>query len=175
MKLKKLITAFTGVLLVATLLAACGSKKEADSSQKAKTDTIEVVGADGSKVKVPKNPSKVVVFDNGSLDTIQALGEGKSVVGVAKKNLPDYLKEFKNVDSIGGLKEPDLEKINALKPQLIVISARQQGFKADLEKIAPVLDLSMDNKKVWESTQSHILTLASIYGKEAEAKKQIET
>lgn len=174
MKLKKLITAFTGVLLVATLLAACGSK-EADSSQKAKTDTIEVVGADGSKVKVPKNPSKVVVFDNGSLDTIQALGEGKSVVGVAKKNLPDYLKEFKNVDSIGGLKEPDLEKINALKPQLIVISARQQGFKADLEKIAPVLDLSMDNKKVWESTQSHILTLASIYGKEAEAKKQIET
>lgn len=175
MKLKKLITAFTGVLLVATLLSACGSKKEADSSQKAKTDTIEVVGADGSKVKVPKNPSKVVVFDNGSLDTIQALGEGKSVVGVAKKNLPDYLKEFKNVDSIGGLKEPDLEKINALKPQLIVISARQQGFKADLEKIAPVLDLSMDNKKVWESTQSHILTLASIYGKEAEAKKQIET
>lgn len=175
MKLKKLITAFIGVLLVATLLAACGSKKEADSSQKAKTDTIEVVGADGSKVKVPKNPSKVVVFDNGSLDTIQALGEGKSVVGVAKKNLPDYLKEFKNVDSIGGLKEPDLEKINALKPQLIVISARQQGFKADLEKIAPVLDLSMDNKKVWESTQSHILTLASIYGKEAEAKKQIET
>ena len=175
MKLKKLITAFTGVLLVATLLAACGSKKEADSSQKAKTDTIEVVGADGSKVKVPKNPSKVVVFDNGSLDTIQALGEGKSVVGVAKKNLPDYLKEFKNVDSIGGLKEPDLEKINALKPQLIVISARQQGFKADLEKIAPFLDLSMDNKKVWESTQSHILTLASIYGKEAEAKKQIET
>lgn len=73
------------------------------------------------------------------------------------------------------MKEPDLEKINALKPQLIVISARQQGFKADLEKIAPVLDLSMDNKKVWESTQSHILTLASIYGKEAEAKKQIET
>lgn len=58
MKLKKLITAFTGVLLVATLLAACGSKKEADSSQKAKTDTIEVVGADGSKVKVPKSPSK---------------------------------------------------------------------------------------------------------------------
>ncbi len=56
-----------------------------------------------------------------------------------------------------------------------MISARQQGFKADLEKIAPVLDLSMDNKKVWESTQSHILTLASIYGKEAEAKKQIET
>lgn len=56
MKLKKLITAFTGVLLVATLLAACGSKKEADSSQKAKTDTIEVVGADGSKLKFLKNP-----------------------------------------------------------------------------------------------------------------------
>ncbi|GHU39275.1 iron ABC transporter substrate-binding protein [Bacilli bacterium] len=175
MKLKKLFTAFTGVLLLAMVLVACGAKKDTDSSQKAKTDTIEVVGADGSKVKVPKNPSKVVVFDNGSLDTIQALGESKSVVGVAKKNLPNYLKAFKAVESVGGLKEPDLEKINALKPQLIIISARQQSFKADLEKIAPVLDLSLDNSKVWDSTQSHILTLASIYGKETEAKKQIKT
>ncbi|MGO2742941.1 MAG: siderophore ABC transporter substrate-binding protein [Pseudolactococcus laudensis] len=175
MKLNKLITAFIGVLLLAMVLVACGAKKDTDSTQKAKTDTIEVVGADGSKVKVPKNPSKVVVFDNGSLDTIQALGESKSVVGVAKKNLPDYLKAFKSVESVGGLKEPDLEKINALKPQLIIISARQQSFKADLEKIAPVLDLSLDNSKVWDSTQSHILTIASIYGKETEAKKQIKT
>lgn len=45
------------------------------------------------------------------------------------------------------MKEPDLEKINALKPQLIVISADQQGFKADLERIAPVLDLSMDQQE----------------------------
>ena len=75
MKLKKLFTAFTGILLLTIVLVACGAKKNTDSSQKAKTDTIEVVGADGSKVKVPKNPSKVVVFDNGSLDTIQALGE----------------------------------------------------------------------------------------------------
>ena len=174
MKLKKLFTAFTGILLLTIVLVACGAKKNTDSSQKAKTDTIEVVGADGSKVKVPKNPSKVVVFDNGSLDTIQALGESKSVIGVAKKNLPDYLKAFQSVESVGGLKEPDLEKINALKPQLIIISARQQSFKADLEKIAPVLDLSLDNSKVWDSTQSHMLTIASIYGKEAEAKQQIK-
>ena len=174
MKLKKLFTAFTGILLLTIVLVACGAKKNTDSSQKAKTDTIEVVGADGSKVKVPKNPSKVVVFDNGTLDTIQALGESKSVIGVAKKNLPDYLKAFQSVESVGGLKEPDLEKINALKPQLIIISARQQSFKADLEKIAPVLDLSLDNSKVWDSTQSHMLTIASIYGKEAEAKQQIK-
>ena len=52
MKLKKLFTAFTGILLLTIVLVACGAKKNTDSSQKAKTDTIEVVGADGSKVDV---------------------------------------------------------------------------------------------------------------------------
>jgi iron complex transport system substrate-binding protein len=75
------------------------------------------------------------------------------------------LKAFQSVESVGGLKEPDLEKINALKPQLIIISARQQSFKADLEKIAPVLDLSLDNSKVWDSTQSHINMQASMVKK----------
>ena len=55
MKLKKLFTAFTGILLLTIVLVACGAKKDTDSSQKAKTDTIEVFGADGSKVKVPKS------------------------------------------------------------------------------------------------------------------------
>ena len=58
----------------------------------------------------------------GSLDTIHALGESEKVVGVPQKNLPSYLSEFENVSSVGGLKEPDLEKINQLKPDLIIIS-----------------------------------------------------
>lgn len=175
MKRNKLITALTGTLLMASLLVACGTKKASEpaKSSDAAAKTVKVTDADGKKMTVPSHPSKVVVFDNGALDTIQALGDSKSVVGVAQKNLPTYLSDFKSVASAGGLKEPDLEKINALKPQLIITSARQKSFKADLEKIAPVLDLSVDASKIWESTKSNIMTLATIYGKETEAKKEI--
>ncbi|MDR1606264.1 MAG: siderophore ABC transporter substrate-binding protein [Streptococcaceae bacterium] len=180
MTFKKLFTTLTGVLLLATLLVACGTQKEntTTSSSKAKTTqklakTIEVTDSNGQKITVPTHPSKVVVFDNGSLDTIEALGQGQSVVGAATSNLPDYLKAFKKVDNAGGLKEPDLEKINALQPELIIISGRQESFKADLEKIAPVLYLSTDANKVWQSTQKNVLTLASIYGQASKAKTQL--
>ena len=172
MKLSKLITVFTGTLLLGTLLVACGTKKEATTDSAKETTTtkslpkkIEVTDSKGKKITVPTRPSKVVVFDNGSLDTIEALGESKSVAAVAVKNLPTYLTQFKTVASAGGLKEPDLEKINSLQPDFIIISGRQESFKADLEKIAPVLDLAVDTTKVWESTKANIMTIASIYEK----------
>lgn len=181
MKLSKLITVFTGTLLLGTLLVACGTKKEATTDSAKETTTtkalpkkIEVTDSKGKKITVPTRPSKVVVFDNGSLDTIEALGESKSVAAVAVKNLPTYLTQFKTVASAGGLKEPDLEKINSLQPDFIIISARQESFKADLEKIAPVLDLAVDTTKVWESTKANIMTIASIYGKTDEATKQVD-
>ena len=57
-----------------------------------------------------QNPQKVVVFDNGSLDTMDALGVGDRVVGAPTKNIPAYLKKYQKVESAGGIKEPDLEK-----------------------------------------------------------------
>ena len=98
MKFSKLITVFAGALVVTTLLVACGTKKEsnADNAKQSQTTKsepkkIEVTDAKGKKLTVPTHPKKVVVFDNGSLDTINALGEGKSVAAVALKNLPPYL------------------------------------------------------------------------------------
>ena len=86
---------------------------------------------------MPKNPEKVVVFDNGSLDTMDALGVGDKVVGAATSSLPEYLSSYKKVESAGGIKEPDLEKINQLQPDLIIISGRQRDFQKDLSQIAP--------------------------------------
>ncbi|WP_367300989.1 siderophore ABC transporter substrate-binding protein [Leuconostoc carnosum] len=180
MKPSKLITVFVAALLLVALIFAFSPKKEAknETSKAAQTTKalpkkIEVTDSTGKKMSVPTRPSHVVVFDNGSLDTIAALGESKSVVGAATKNLPSYLSQFKKIESAGGLKEPDLEKINALQPDIIIISGRQESFKDDLEKIAPVLYLATDNTKVWESTKSNIMTIASIYGKKDQATKKI--
>ena len=176
MKKLKIIATLTAMLFFSSLLVTCAPTKKAQpSTQEPSTKTIKVTDASKNQLTVPLHPKKVVVFDNGSLDTIKALKESSSVVGVAQKNLPKYLDSFKAVASVGGLKEPDLEKINALKPDLIIISARQESFKAELEKIAPVLDLSIDPSKIWSSTQTNIMTLAQIYGKETQAKKQLNT
>lgn len=114
-----------------------------------------------------------MVFDNSALDTMNVLGVGDKVVGAATNNLPDFLKAYQKVESAGGIKEPDLEKINALKPDLIIISGRQRDFQEDLAKIAPTVFFSTDNKDTWKSIQNQVNAIAKIFGKEDKAKKEI--
>lgn len=176
--MKKKFLALATVSMVALLtLGACGNNdnKTDESGSKessAEATTITVNDSNGS-IEVPKNPKKVVVFDNGSLDTMDALGVGDTVVGAPTKNIPDYLSDYKKVESAGGIKEPDLEKINELKPDMIIISGRQQDFQDKLEKIAPTIYLSVDAKDTWNSTKKNIETLAEIFDKKDEAKTKI--
>ncbi len=167
-------------------LAACGSSTTQEESQTAAStaaqsevstedDTptdIEVTDSNG-KVTVPYQPEKVVVFDNSALDTMNVLGVGDRVVGAATSNLPAYLSGFETVESAGGIKEPDLEKINQLQPDLIIISGRQRDFQDELAAIAPTIFLSVDNDDTWASIESNIQTLAEIFGKEEEAQRQM--
>lgn len=176
--MKKKFLAIAAVSMIALVtLGACGNNNgTTDSSAKESSSkeatTITVTDSNGS-IEVPKNPKKVVVFDNGSLDTIDALGAGDTIIGAATKNLPDYLSSYKDVESAGGIKEPDLEKINELQPELIIISGRQQDFQEKLSKIAPTVYLSVDAKDTWNSTKHNIETLAEIFDKKEEADKKI--
>lgn len=169
------------VLLMATLgLAACGNTGNSStvSTQTRNTTeqtTVSIKDSNGDRVEVQRNPQKVVVFDNGSLDTLDALGVGDRVIGAATKNLPSYLDKYKDVESAGGIKEPDLEKINQLQPDLIIISGRQSDYKEELAKIAPTLYLAVNIKEPWESVQQNVNVLAEIFGKEDKAKEELAT
>lgn len=169
------------VLLMATFgLVACGntgnsSTVSTETSNTTEQTTVSIKDSNGDRVEVQKNPQKVVVFDNGSLDTLDALGVGDSVIGAATKNLPSYLDKYKDVESAGGIKEPDLEKINQLQPDLIIISGRQSDYKEELAKIAPTLYLAVDTKEPWESVQQNVNALAEIFGKEDKAKEELAT
>ena len=166
--MKKKFLAMMAVSMMGLLmLSACQTnKKTADSATTETTAKTEVTVKDtNGQLTVPKNPQKVVVFDNGSLDTMDALGVGDRVVGAPTKNIPAYLKKYQKVESAGGIKEPDLEKINQLKPDLIIISGRQQDYQEQLKAIAPTIYLAVDAKNPWASTKQNIETLGTIFDK----------
>lgn len=180
MKKITMMLLMTGLLLVATACGeATGAGKNtattAASSQTQLPPTVTVTDGEGNKVEVATNPEKVVVFDNSALDTMDQLGVGDRVVGAATDNLPSFLAAYKKMESAGGIKEPDLEKINAMQPDLILISGRQKDFKEQLAKIAPTLYLSTDNTDTWHSIQSQIQSIGAIFGKEAAAQTAIDT
>lgn len=153
--------------------AATSASSTTKDSQSGLPAEVSIMDGDKKQVTVATNPQKVVVFDNSALDTMNRLGVGERVIGAATDNLPTFLSDYKKVASAGGIKEPDLEKINALQPDLIIISGRQKDFQDQLAQIAPTLYLSTDNTDTWPSIQNQIKSIGAIFGKEEEATAAI--
>jgi len=180
MKRKFLFTAM--LLVMAIVTAACGSKSPADTNGAA-TPAPAAGSASATEVKIKHqlgevpvkvNPKKIVVFDYGILDSLDKLGI--EVTGVPQASLPPYLKKYKDAKytNVGSLQEPDFEKINALKPDVILISGRQQKAYEELNKIAPTVYMAVDTKKYMESFKENMNWLGQIFAKEAEIKAELE-
>ncbi|MFN2746647.1 MULTISPECIES: siderophore ABC transporter substrate-binding protein [unclassified Bacillus (in: firmicutes)] len=167
-KLSLLLMALVTVLVI----AACGSQS-ADSGAK-KGETVTIKHASGS-TDVPKNPKKVVVFNFGVLDTLDELGLSDRVVGLPKQSLPAYLKKYNEnkYESVGGLKEPDFEKIAELEPDLIIIEGRQSEQYDEFKKIAPTIDIQLDQKNYMKSFKENTENIGKIFGKEDAVKDEL--
>lgn len=115
---------------------------------------------------MPKDPSEVVVFDNGMLDILDEFGLQDRIVGApVAEDIPQYLTKYTNIEVIGGVIEPNLEKINQLKPDHIIISGRQADFKIEQSKIAPTLYLEPDHHDYWASVKRNIQIIEIIFDK----------
>ncbi|WP_392563429.1 ABC transporter substrate-binding protein [Orbus wheelerorum] len=115
-------------------------------------------------VTIPSSPQKIVVINYGALDTLDALGQNKRVIGTSLSSLPNYLNQYKksNVLDTGKMKEPNIEVIKAANPDLIIIGGRQASKQNALTKIAPVINLDVDAQNYLESASNNITLLGKI-------------
>ncbi|GAA4845020.1 petrobactin ABC transporter substrate-binding protein YclQ [Paenibacillus vulneris] len=185
--MKKSLPMLLIVLCLAVFMAACGTSGSNSSNGAAPasgggTQTPAATPAGNEELtfkhqlgetKVKKNPKKVIVFDFGALDTLDKLGV--EVAGVAQKNLPPYLAKYKDskYQNIGTLQEPDYEKISSIKPDLILISGRQQAAYPELSKLAPTLYVGVDNSKFLESFKTNMKMIGQIFGKESAVDAEV--
>jgi len=177
--MKKISMVFM-MFAVMMLLAACGGKAEkapdtSDSSgaDKKESETITINHELGEGVEVKKNPETVVVFDFGMLDTFDELGI--EVAGLPQANIPEYLSKYadEKYANLGSLKEPDMEAIHALDPDVIFISGRQADMYEELSKIAPTVYVGLDTSNYIESFKENMNLVAEVFGKEDEMKVEL--
>ncbi|MDN4089719.1 siderophore ABC transporter substrate-binding protein [Paenibacillus polymyxa] len=180
--MKKNLMFLTLTLALVLIVSACG--KAAPATQEAtgngsstattESKTVSVKHAlDENPVQVKVNPKNVVVFDFGSLDTLDKLGV--DVAAVAQQDLPTYLSKYKDSKyaSAGTLFEPDYEKISDLSPELIIIGGRQADAYKELSKIAPTISMAVDTKDYINSFKKNVETLGQIFDKEDAAKQEL--
>ncbi len=177
--MKKLLWMLALSMLVIGL-GACGSDKSNDKEEGSNADDNAAQEEETITVKhelgetdVDKNPEKVVVFDYGTLDSLDKLGV--EVVGIPKSGtVPSYLSKYEDekYENVGGLKEPDLEKIAEIDPDLIIISGRQSSVYDELKKLGPTIYMGVDTTRYMDSFHENLEVLGQIFDKEDEVKAE---
>ena len=169
------LQAGAGILAASALVAltGCGQSATVGTADAGQQSTITVEHAQGSTANVPVNPETVFTFDLGVLDTMDALGVEPD--GVPQAAYPEALSKYSEdrFTKIGSMKEPDFEAISEGAPDLIIISGRTAGAYEELSKIAPTIDLSLDEAKPMESFKEQAATLGKIFQKEAQVTEKV--
>lgn len=170
---KKVLGIVIALIIVIVSVTVIFNGKGGKSSVNSAEETILVKHRYG-ETEVTKNPKTIAVLDYGALDILNIMNV--EVTALPKSSLPSYLEEFndeKYVD-IGALKEFNIEKINEIKPDLIIIEGRQEDSYEELSKIAPTIGLGTEGTDHFGSVNKNVKILGEIFGKEDFATEQLE-
>jgi iron complex transport system substrate-binding protein len=118
---------------------------------------------------VPNQPQRVVTLDVPSLGNALTLGIKPLASIVYFDTPPPYLaKHLEAIENLGKEEQPNIEKILALKPDLIIgIKYSTEPIYSQLSQIAPTV---VDNWEGYPSWRDHFNFVAQVLGKTEEAK-----
>lgn len=111
----------TGLLVLAASACGGGTATPADAGAAGARSVTHAMGT----TEIIGNPERVVVLDTGELDSVLALGVTPvgAVTADATGAFQSYLGDrTKGIEVVGTINEPNLEKIAALQPDLILSS-----------------------------------------------------
>lgn len=119
-------------------------------------------------VSVPEAPAKVAVLDLGVADTLMALGV--TPAAVPDKLFLDHLQALAGTATAGTLQEPDLERLAAVGPDLIVVANRSAVKKDAVAQVAPTIDMTVDGAELIADAKARLSAFATLFGKQAEGE-----
>lgn len=178
LKLTVLLAAFV------LILTACSNlSDETNSSVNDTSETVEITDAHGT-VTVPVNPKNVVSLDNRTFETLSDWGIELAAAPKAVMSEDSPYVDDDSVLDIGNHREPDLEVIAAVEPDLVIIGQRFAEYYDDIKELVPnaaVIDLNFDVSLETDSPGNNLInglkdstiSLGKIFDKNDEAEQLV--
>lgn len=111
------------ILALVIVLAAC-SRPTPRASSEPESATREVVDEAGRRVSIPAKIDRIISLAPNLTEIVYAVGAGDRLVG--NTEYCDYPPEAKKVAKVGDTLQPSIERILALRPQLVLVSTASQ-------------------------------------------------
>jgi iron complex transport system substrate-binding protein len=161
-------------LALGTLVIAQACSKPtsiSSSSSRPATQTREVLDEAGRKVTLPLPINRIVSLAPNLTEIVYAVGAGDRLVG--NTEYCDYPAEARKVAKIGDTMHPSVERIIALKPQIVLVSTASQ-----LEVFTKQLDqqdiaVYVTNPHSLDEIFRSLTTLGEIFGNAEQASSVV--
>jgi iron complex transport system substrate-binding protein len=152
--------AFAAIAALALAVACGGGSLETtfptDAGSEQATSPCHLVSHAQGETCIPLEPERMVVL--GNLEYVLSLGIkpiGSDELSRPKVHLQD---KVEGIEDVGGENIPSLERILALKPDLIMGGTYLERYYRTLTQIAPTVLLSFDHSGRWKNSLEQIAT-----------------
>lgn len=167
---------FRGVVvgaLAAVALTACSD----GGSSTASGEMIVIEDNYGSQ-SVPAEPVRIIATDNSTFETLDTWGV--ELAGGAVTLMPDTISYSDNEEivDLGSHREPNLEQVVAIDPDLIINGGRYAQFREDLQGYAPdaaIIEVDpRDGEPLDDELKRGVTVLGEVFDQQDEAAALVE-
>jgi iron complex transport system substrate-binding protein len=159
--------------IISAFALACSPRQETVTTTTTATETREVTDEAGKRVRVPLRPQRIVTLAPNLTEIVYGVGAGDRLVG--NTTFCDYPEAAKQVTKVGDTLQPNIERIIALRPQLILVSTASQleTFTRQLDErgIAVFVTDPHDLEGVFRS----IKTIGDLLGQQQQAETLVNS
>ena len=147
------------ITVLAILAGSCVHRANRDISL---TQTRDVIDEAGRRVVLPVKIDRIVSLAPNLTEIVYAVGAGDRLVG--RTSYCDYPPQAKTVVEVGDTMKPSVERIIALKPQIVLVSTASQleSFTKQLEQQS--IAVYVTNPQDLDGVFHAIETLGQLFG-----------
>ena len=127
------------------------------------SENINFTDQIGRTITLDKTPKRIVSIVPSQTELLHDLGLNEEVVGITKFCVHPA-EWFNSKTRIGGTKNPDLDKIKNLKPDLIIAN-KEENMEEHVMELAKEIPVYVSDVKDLDSAKSMIRDVAKIVGK----------
>lgn len=166
------LIAALAVLMVSLPLAGClGTRGETGKPVRegagAAGFPLTIVDDAGRTVRLDRAPQRILSLAPSNTEILYAIGLGDKIVGA--DSFSDFPEAAKGLEKVGGVLDPNYEKMVALKPDLALIISGADKIVAKLDELKiPVFVVA---PRTVEEAIDSIVTVGTVAGARSEAEK----
>ena len=171
LNLKKLMVVATTMITMVTFVA-CGNSNDKTKGTVENKFSITITDSTGETITLDKKPERIVSMAPSTTEIVAALGGEDRLVGRTK--YCNYPESVNVLPEIGGTKDPNVEKIIELQPDLVVGSTHVAQEVIEKLREVGIPTVFVNEQENFEGTYSAIEKVGQLIGEEDNAKKIVD-